>query len=370
MALSGGVKVGVVLMAFGFIGIIMAMVTETLYKNNTIVTSWLNYSKKQTFGYLSNSYYETADMAFNMEDEITANRLYDFSLNSRYGNESGVTEVDGYFGKARQFDDGQTDIVVAPDIDATGSFTFEAWVYMTSTSQYRTIYSAQTNGQFFVTPFHDVTPRLTQWTVSWANTTMPTNQWVHVVSMYKASNGHGYIYQNATPTMDFDYSGYGGIQLDGKIYLGQDQTNSTSYEWAGIIDEVRIYKRALTVAEIQNDMTTSMAQKLTVNTQNTNDVVQLWYNSTTLFKQNTAGIDKSVEFNVYAFSGKITPYQGIVKINDPGFSVDWVDSGVLSLNYGDVYQYANTPLITIANLMLLIIVIFLIIGIVIGVATI
>ena len=91
-------------------------------------------------------------------------------------------------------------------------------------------------------------------------TTLQANTWYHVAGVYNAATSELHVYVNG--------------QLDDGTLLGtvtSTQQNSTanvnigrrptgnSYNFNGRLDDVRIYGRALTLAEIQADMNTPVA---------------------------------------------------------------------------------------------------------------
>ena len=88
-------------------------------------------------------------------------------------------------------------------------------------------------------------------------TAMQTNTWYHVAGVYNA----------ATRTVDVYLNGQlDNASLDGTITASQQDSplnvaigrrpGSSGFEFNGRIDDVRIYDRALTAAEIQADMIT------------------------------------------------------------------------------------------------------------------
>ena len=84
------------------------------------------------------------------------------------------------------------------------------------------------------------------------------NTWTHVAAVYDASNLR--IYVNGTQAASLPLSG-AMVTSTGALRIGGNQPHG---EWfAGLIDELRVYNRALTVTEIQRDMTTAVRPTVT-----------------------------------------------------------------------------------------------------------
>jgi chitodextrinase len=164
----------------------------------------------------------------------------------------------GKFGGAITFD-GVNDSVVVPDsntLDLTTGMTLESWVNPSANGGWRTVLFKEqaadlvyglyafrstgvANGQVYIGAERDVN----------ATAATPLNTWTHLAVTYDGaslrlfSNGNQVATTNQT----------GSIQTsNGVLRIGG---NAIWSEWfKGMLDEVRVYNRALTAAEIQSDM--------------------------------------------------------------------------------------------------------------------
>jgi hypothetical protein len=148
----------------------------------------------------------------------------------------------------------------------TGSMTWEAWIYAAANppddGQIVAKSNANTGSQFKTTPDTGphtfgvaVSPSNNNFTQRYSNTVRLLNVWYHVAGVYNAT----------ARTLDIYVNGV----LDNGVLLGTvpaSQVNSSvnvnigrrtgGFYFNGVIDEVRIYNRALTASEIQTDMNT------------------------------------------------------------------------------------------------------------------
>lgn len=300
-------------------------------------------------GYLQktgNEYYETARIAYNMEDKVNSTHFYDFSLNGLHGyKQQGQEEVSGYFGYAVQSPI-NISIPNPQIVDVDWSITM--WLYPTSVPA--------GSGFFFGFSYPHGVQRLylggdykTYFMYNGggatlaSNTTMTLNAWTKITLTYSKANNRLRWWFNATNVGE----NIGVVEFEdwNSIYYVIGNFGYYQDYFQGKIDEFRFYENLeMTQAQIQSDMATSMAVKLTVNVPSATDVVQLWYNSSVMFQQQTAGSDKKAEFNVFSFSGKTTPYEGIVNV----YHIDLQYFGYVNVFYwGDIYAFTVLGVSTI-----------------------
>jgi glucose/arabinose dehydrogenase/PKD repeat protein len=187
----------------------------------------------------------------------------DLTANNNAGAVSGAAWVDGKVGKGLSFD-GVNDIVTVTDsssLDLTTAMTIEMWVNPRTLSGWRTLIlkerpsniaygmyantgTNRPNGEVFTSA---------GWSESQGAAQLALNQWTHVAVTYDGAalryfvNGvqagtravTGAILVSANP-----------LRIGGNLVWGE--------YYDGIIDELRIYNRALTAAEIQTDMNTAV----------------------------------------------------------------------------------------------------------------
>ena len=183
------------------------------------------------------------------------------SGNNHTGVVSGATwATSGKFGPALSFDGsgGWVTIVDASDLDLTTGMTLEAWVFPTTTSGVRDIlikegssvdiynlYARNWRGR----PESNVLIGGTNRTAE--GTALAANTWTHVAGTYDGTTLRLYI--NGVQAASTAVSGpiassTGPLRIGGNSLWGEF--------FQGLIDEVRIYDRALSQAEIQTDMVT------------------------------------------------------------------------------------------------------------------
>jgi hypothetical protein len=207
-------------------------------------------------------------------EESTGQTAYDASLYSNDGTlggstsaessdpkwKSGIRPLSGGVsgGGALQFDG--VDDYVDVSRDATlepQEFTLEAWVYLTQTSAYNIIFAKDHTAHTGI--FYSYHLRTTSdgmeflWNdgsiyqvLDYSGGALPTYKWVHIVATYKSGaqaiykNGNVMLTGNRSDTITYS---------DTNLLIGKARNFGA---WMhGLIDEVRIYNRALSAAEIR-----------------------------------------------------------------------------------------------------------------------
>ncbi|GAA4256769.1 hypothetical protein GCM10022255_070920 [Dactylosporangium darangshiense] len=184
----------------------------------------------------------------------------DTSGNGNTGTLTGGTWVaTGKYGGALKFN-GSGDIVKAPSaasLNATTGLTMAAWVQPTAAqSGWRTIMHKETDAWFLnagsdsgaLKPAGGVTTGSSD-SVVYGTTASPVNQWTHVAMTYDGANLK--LYVNGTLVATKAKTGT-LKQTTGPLSIG----GNTPYGeyFVGLIDEARVYNRALTAAEVQTIM--------------------------------------------------------------------------------------------------------------------
>ena len=188
----------------------------------------------------------------------------DRSGNGNTGTLSGATwTTAGLAGVGLSFD-GINDRVNVNDsasLDLTGGMTLEAWVYPTVLSGWRTVFLKERSGGLVYALYaHDnvsqpaayVRVGNADWRVAGASP-LPLHTWTHLATTYDGATLRLYVNGQEVGNRAVG----GAIQVStGRLRMGG---NAVWAEWfAGQIDEVRIYNRALTPAQIQADMAMPM----------------------------------------------------------------------------------------------------------------
>jgi hypothetical protein len=188
----------------------------------------------------------------------------DSSGNSNGGAVSGATWVIGKYGSALRFN-GTSALVRVPDsnsLDLTSAFTIEAWVYPTTSSSWRTVVMKEApSGLAYAIYSHNNSNRPAGY-VSIGNTDVAVNgsaalvlnAWSHLALTYNGSTMLLYIngvQRGSTAKAGAAPITSGVLSFGGNTVWGE--------YFAGSIDEIRIYNRSLSVAEITTDMNTPIA---------------------------------------------------------------------------------------------------------------
>src|SRR5262245_12200650 len=193
-------------------------------------------------------------------EEGTGTSASDSTGNSNTGTLASATWAPaGKFGKAVSFNGTSSRVNVADSavLDLTVGLTLEAWVNPASLTDWHSVIMKETaTGLAYALYAHDgarpaayIHVGSTDIDVTGA-TSLPLNTWSHLAATYDGSNFRLYVNGSQVGTRAVT----GAIATSASpLRIGGNQPWGESFQ--GAIDEVRIYGRALTVAEIQADMT-------------------------------------------------------------------------------------------------------------------
>ena len=161
----------------------------------------------------------------------------------------------GKYGGALSFD-GVNDLASIPDapsLDLGKSLTLEAWVRPTASSGWRTVLMKETSSSLAYSLYSaSGTNRPSAWidgVSSTGSAAVPLNTWSHVSATYNGTRLKVYVngVQRADKAVTAEVPvSAGALQIGGNTVWGE--------YFKGQIDEVRIYDRVLTAAEITADM--------------------------------------------------------------------------------------------------------------------
>jgi hypothetical protein len=190
-------------------------------------------------------------LVLHYEFEGTSGDVID-AAGSHNGTNYGATRgVSGKIGNAFNFD-GSSHVTINNHSDISGfsEFTLAAWVYPTTLSTNKTVLAKVNSGRDFVLKFYNTTLEAHFYNGGYrrcyGNSTVPVNQWVHVLCTWK--NNQWKIYYNGVLENTCSLTGYDPPWISNEMYVGA--LTGTSEKFIGSIDEVRIYNRALTDADV------------------------------------------------------------------------------------------------------------------------
>jgi hypothetical protein len=197
-------------------------------------------------------------------DEGAGSVAADSSGNGNSGTIYGTTWVDGKYGKALSFaasSSNRLDVAPSSSLTITGDVTVEMWIMRTGTDTgYGQLGSKVSNAGQIAWGLHEVMGSYTPYMIVRINNVeysvvspnaLPLNVWEHVVGVRQGTSlelwENGFLIASTTipsGAMNANNAGHFRINLDaGSISAARD--------------EVRIYNRALSAAEIQTDFQTS-----------------------------------------------------------------------------------------------------------------
>jgi hypothetical protein len=209
--------------------------------------------------------------------EGTGTTVNDLTGNGNGGAVSGATWITaGRYGQALSFN-GTSDWIKIPDspsLDLTTGMTVEAWVNPASSAGWQTVlykerpaptdagmaWALYSSDQDSPPAIYGTLAGATGnglWTHATGTTMLPLNGWSHLAATYDGSALR--LYVNGTLVKTFALPGRLWV-TEGPLRIGG---NSPSIPYGGqffkgAIDEVRVYNRALSQADIQADMTSRL----------------------------------------------------------------------------------------------------------------
>ena len=189
-------------------------------------------------------------------DQGSGTSLPDISGTGNNGTIAGATwAAGGRFGSALSFN-GSSSMVTVPDsasLDLSVGMTLEAWVRPELGNWRTAILKERPGGLAYALYASSDTNRPSTETTADTRgpSALPTSTWSHLGATYDGATLR--LYVNGTQVSSRSLPGTitissGALRIGGNTVWGE--------YFSGLIDEVRIYNRALTAAEIQADMAT------------------------------------------------------------------------------------------------------------------
>src|SRR3989344_947475 len=227
----------------------------------------------------------------------------DKSGNGNNGAVTGARVGPGKIGQALHFD-GINDLVnTGSDFIGTSALTISVWVYRENAAgtqrivgNNRTILSTNTTGRILFISDGSTT-------ISSGNNCADAGKWTHVV-VTRTSSGVANFYCSSAQYGTADQASGTPTAGTENVFLGN--RGSCAEPWDGPLDEIRIYNRVLSAAEIKelyNQGAGAIAGK-TQDTQLTTNLVGYWpFNGPDIYESGTVAADKSGQGNNGALSG-------------------------------------------------------------------
>lgn len=196
-------------------------------------------------------------------DETSGTSAADSSGNSYTGTMSGglsatTNSVTGINNKALNLDGVNDEIVITGRLGSPTNITVSAWARLTS----RGLYGGQifSIGDDFVLRIdnRDVTSgtaglffnNSAGWQLTSSGTDYLGTGWHHYVFVFDDTNNIQKLYVDGAVTATTNYTQSITYQHGTNVNIGRHGTGSPSYEFGGDIDDIRVYNRALSAADI------------------------------------------------------------------------------------------------------------------------
>jgi hypothetical protein len=190
-------------------------------------------------------------------DEGSGTVVYDASGNGNNGTALSTTWTSGKYGEALNFNGTTSNVWIsdAPILHLTNAMTLEAWVYPTSTTaRYRDVIYKGVDNYYVEATSPQAGAPVTGGTFTselFGTSALPVNTWSYLAATYDRSTLR--LYVNGVQVASKSATAAIAVSSN-PLRIGGNTTYGSYYN--GVIDDVRIYNRALTQAEIQNDMNT------------------------------------------------------------------------------------------------------------------
>ncbi|MEM4271468.1 MAG: LamG-like jellyroll fold domain-containing protein [Candidatus Pacearchaeota archaeon] len=192
---------------------------------------------------------------------------------------NGATYTTGKVGQAFNINGGYVRIPDSNNLDMTDAITVDMWIYPTNYVDYykRVIDKNYANSWYFGACSESTTNNLCVYingvlTADTSGGIFPLNEWSHIAFTYDKNIGQVIIYVNGNVVATAPYSSPIGVSSK-DIIIGA-RSDYYDYVFPGYIDEVEIFDRALTQAEIQAIYNAGSAGKCPITSECGNGVLE------------------------------------------------------------------------------------------------
>jgi glucose/arabinose dehydrogenase len=195
-------------------------------------------------------------------EETSGSNVDDSSGNANHGTLSNATRTSGRYGSALSFN-GTNARVNVPDsnsLDLTTGMTLEAWVFPTAFGGWRdVVYKGQNDLYYLMSSSSQASMPASGGT--WASnnlygtSVLPLNSWSHLATTYDGTTMR--LFVDGAQVSSRAQTG-SVLTSTGQLTIGGDALYGQYF--AGKIDDVRVYNRALSASELQTDMATPVPE--------------------------------------------------------------------------------------------------------------
>lgn len=190
----------------------------------------------------------------------------DYSGNGNHGTITGATKTAGRVGGAYNFNYASKHMIKVPKVsfhNVSGGVTISAMVRSNNISQAQNIVSR--NGPYFLrinnSRIRCAINSGSSWTFVEGTIPLVSNQWYHLVMTYDGSRIKGYV----NSVLDVNTAKTGSRSTtDNPFYIGYTEVEGEQAAFNGIIDEVKIFNRALTEKEVKLEYNTMFNSEVQV----------------------------------------------------------------------------------------------------------
>ena len=226
--------------------------------NLTTNTFTANVTSSDTNNHYSFIDYDNGLMAWHRFDDTSGNTSIDLGPNGNNGTLNGTLIVDsGRFGKAGKFD-GIDDALIVNYSNSlnnaiNNSVTISVWVYPTSNlTGARHIVSKGDTGGIILKGIgtRDVAFQISENSLRTFNEALPLNAWTHIAASYNKNTSEAKIYINGIINNTGSYSTYFSLYPTDELMIGFAKYEGSHFN--GSIDEVMMFNRSLSAAEISS----------------------------------------------------------------------------------------------------------------------
>jgi|694.fasta_scaffold129167_2 hypothetical protein len=150
----------------------------------------------------------------------------------------------------------------ASGLNITSNISLSAWVFRNSSGKYDCIigkdnYASNNGYSLWIYNDDKLTLRFGNSRIYKSIASIPSGVWVHLAGTFDGTNARLYI----NGTLDSSYPASSPSSNNGLLYLGtpQDAIGNVSYNFSGVLDDIRIWNITLSQSDIQTSMNSELA---------------------------------------------------------------------------------------------------------------